>query len=420
MEFPYCRWFVTKELDLFRLKFSSLTTAEIREFLSINQLDYTPLTVEQKDDIKDGLYESTIGVSNTKIEILDFYKVDFLEVLDMVHNRRCYIKDGFAYITTSDFVSIVATKLQKMIEIGLQHAIQLLSVVETDERLASVIKGLHTSYTGKDYALKNANTVPIESLDNLSKKSFALCMRNCHDHLRQVHHLKHHGRQQYGLFLKGIGVTMDDSLKFWMNEFTKTMDVDKFNKEYRYNIRHSYGQEGSMTNYSSYSCIKILNMSTGAGEIHGCPYKVWDSLTLRTKLAAYGIGSAHVDEIVSFAAKDNYQQACHKYFEAVHDTPLIGLINHPNQYFDHSQNIIGNRTVTAPVAKVATGTTGQRTQKRPVEDVVVKRNKAAMMSENYDEELWQCVDKAESQVYEESVQMEWNEDLDISQVDVDF
>lgn len=410
-------------MDLFRLKFSNLSSNEIKEFLKINNFDYTPLTAEQKDEIKDCLYESTIGLSNTKIEIVDFYKVHFMDVLDMVHNRRCYLKDGFAYISTQDFISIVATKLQKIIENGLQQSIQLLGIIDNDERLSSLIKRLHTSYTGKDYALQNSNNVPIDSLDNLSKKSFPLCMRMCHDSLRQLHHAKHFGRQQYGLFLKGIGVTMDDQIKFWHDEFTKAMDSEKFNKQYRYNIRHNYGQEGSMTNYSPQSCITIINQSCGPQEVHGCPYKQWDTITLRTRLAAYGIASTHVDDIVSNASKGNYQQACHKYFECVHDTTLTGVINHPNLYFEHSQAIIGNRTV-GQQQQQSNGhhqqTGNRQQQKRAAQDVVVKRNKAAMMSENYDEELWQCVENAEIKAHEESVQKEWNEELDISQVDVDF
>ena len=32
---------------------------------------------------------------------------------------------------------------------------------------------------------------------------------------------------QYGLFIKGIGVTLEHSLKFWRDEFTKALDADK-------------------------------------------------------------------------------------------------------------------------------------------------------------------------------------------------
>lgn len=52
-------------------------------------------------------------------------------------------------------------------------------------------------------------------------------MKGLHDTLRKEHHLKHFGRQQYSLFLKGIGLSLEDALSFWKNEFTKTMDADK-------------------------------------------------------------------------------------------------------------------------------------------------------------------------------------------------
>ena len=39
--------------------------------------------------------------------------------------------------------------------------------------------------------------------------------------------MKHWGRQQYGLFLKGIGVTLQDALKFWRQEFSKGVGIEK-------------------------------------------------------------------------------------------------------------------------------------------------------------------------------------------------
>ena len=53
-------------------------------------------------------------------------------------------------------------------------------------------------------------------------------MQTLHNHIRSKHHAKHTGRMQYGLFLKGIGVSLEESLKFWRTEFCKGgMDTDK-------------------------------------------------------------------------------------------------------------------------------------------------------------------------------------------------
>ena len=36
------------------------------------------------------------------------------------------------------------------------------------------------------------------------------------------------------------------------------MSVEKFDKEYSFNIRHSYGKEGRRLNYDTWSCAAIL------------------------------------------------------------------------------------------------------------------------------------------------------------------
>lgn len=54
-------------------------------------------------------------------------------------------------------------------------------------------------------------------------------MRTIHSHLRLDHHLRHFARRQYGLFLKGIGMSMESSLAFFREEFTKKIDHEKVN-----------------------------------------------------------------------------------------------------------------------------------------------------------------------------------------------
>lgn len=54
---------------------------------------------------------------------------------------------------------------------------------------------------------------------------------------------------------KGIGLPLDEAIVFWRKMYGPTMSDDKFNKEYKYNIRHSYGQEGKRANYPPKSWV---------------------------------------------------------------------------------------------------------------------------------------------------------------------
>ena len=74
---------------------------------------------------------------------------------------------------------------------------------------------------------KKENTIFDLPSIQLAKKDFPLCMQHLHQNMRANHHLRHHGRQQYGLFLKGIGLTLEEAMRFWKTEFTKVIDGDK-------------------------------------------------------------------------------------------------------------------------------------------------------------------------------------------------
>ncbi|XP_058824224.1 DNA primase large subunit-like [Topomyia yanbarensis] len=398
LRFVYCRseelrrWFISREMELFRLKFGGLSAQDVKDFIQKYEMSYTPLTPEQKNEIKDGLYESTVYQSIVQIEAMDFYQVRFTDVLDLVRGRKCYLKGGFAYVCANDFISIIANKHLQLLEDGLQAHLRLLPELENDERFSVMLKGLHTSYTGKDYTISKAGAVPIESLDQLSKKSYPLCMRYCHDTLRAKHHLKYGGRLQYGLFLKGIGVTMEDSLRFWREELTRgTIPIEKFEKEYAYGIRFNYGKEGSRINYSPYSCMKIITASVGPQETHGCPFKIWDSSTVKTKLTSYGLSVAHAEEIVSYVSKGHYQIACGKYHEAVHQNKLDEGILHPNQYFELSQITMGAR---APKAKPSAGS-NRRTFNSQDSSQIGRSQDTTTLNADDDGELWQLMESKE-------------------------
>lgn len=191
---------------------------------------------------------------------------------------------------------------------------------------------------------------------------------------------------------------------------------EQFNKQYRYNIRHNYGQEGARTNYSPYSCMKIIQMQPNATDPHGCPFKSLDASVLKTKLSSYGLSAMHVQDVVGLSSKHHYQLACGKLFEIMHNTTLEEGINHPNQYFNLSQTIQGNRQ--APVKQMATNSSSSRMPGTlPVKRATV--NRTSKFDENFDEELWKAAEETLAQLDRaKTEETEWNEDLDISEMEI--
>ena len=325
-------------MEIFRFKFSALGSEQVKEYVQLYEMGYKPIHNDQKEELR---LELTSSVDN--IDNIDFYKVSFLAVLDLVRQRRCFLKGGFAYVSSADFGSIIGNHHQKFIDQGLASVMKILPELENDDRIVGIIKNLHNSYIGKDYTINKDADVPIESLNQLSLKSFPPCMRSSHEYLRSTHHLKYFGRLQYGLFLKGIGVTLEDSIRFWREEFIKIVDPDKFDKNYAYGIRYNYGKEGSRTNWTPWSCIKVINQHPAAQDTCGCPFKLWDPIEMRNKLINYGANPVNVQDVVSLASKGHFQLACGRYFEITHNTTLDEGINHPNGYFENSQIVMGNR-----------------------------------------------------------------------------
>ena len=175
------------------------------------------------------------------------------------------------------------------ISIYLQYACGRLPLLD-DDRINFLIDNLHNIYVGESYADANdEKSINPINIDKYSRQHFPMCMQNIHEVLRSNHHLKHHCRLQYGLFLKAIGLSLEDAINFWREEFTKHMDVEKFEKNYLYNIKHQYGKVGRRTNYSPYNCMKIIASNVGPGEHHGCPFKHWNPSTLQKKLNDIGL-----------------------------------------------------------------------------------------------------------------------------------
>ncbi|CAE6452604.1 unnamed protein product [Rhizoctonia solani] len=384
------RRFVQAETTLFKIRWESDDKSERSSFLNSLDLGMIPVPPEQLKSIQPTL-QAASGIRPPKNDQPPepYFKVHWTRVTDLVATRRVYLEGGYAYVPSKDQNSIVYQEFSSRLERALEQTSRAVPRLDEDDRLVPLLQHLTQSFingiassSAASYADENGELVRAEQVDELAVRHFPACMRNLHDTLRKDHHLRHHGRLQYGLFLKvsqavrlsgsykimidvymrrvrklraikAIGMSVEEALTFWRRGFQggKVTD-DKFAKEYRYNIRHSYGLEGRRMNYPAKNCVRIITQDEPSSlDNHGCPFRHFSPQNLTAMLErSYRITSTSEQaEIVKLVQGHHYQIACTRVFEYTHRKAgtksgggLDGqgeTVDHPNRYYTRSREL---------------------------------------------------------------------------------
>ncbi|EIW85012.1 DNA primase, large subunit [Coniophora puteana RWD-64-598 SS2] len=352
------RRFVKAETTLFRVRYEKDDTKELTQFLSSQDFGWEKVDPPEKATYESELRALLPNVGDKEFKDIVFYKVKWTRVPDLVAKRRVFLRRGQAFVPTTLQASIVFHAFETQLEKALERTAKGLPRLDEDTRIVPILNNLSQGFlAGVPSEWTNATPtmdgeLRAEMVDGLAKKHFPMCMRNLHESLMRDHHLKHFGRLQYGLFLKVLGLSIEEAVAFWRKSFSSITD-DKFNKEYKYNIRHSYGLEGKRANYPAKSCQQILlSDQPGPSDCHGCPYRHFAPDNLQTSLLTYysnqGLTSSNLPEIMKTVKEGHYHVACTRVFEITHTSKGVekgqGIgsgesVTHPNQYAARSREL---------------------------------------------------------------------------------
>ncbi|BFZ64447.1 DNA primase subunit pri2 [Saitoella coloradoensis] len=340
--------FVRAETTLFKIRFAQEDVASRLAFIESLNFDWDPVSEEEKRALMDKL----MAASGVKTRDEPFFKVPFERVTELVSHRLVYLSRGFAYVPVSAQQTLVFTEFSQRLEKALELTARALPRLDEDDRLVPILNHLSLGFTAPEYTASTTavGEVTAAQVDSLVGH-MPMCMRNLHTALRKNKHLKYGGREQYSLFLKGIGLSIEEALIFWRSSFSLVTD-DKFNKDYRYNIRHKYGLEGARKDYKPMSCQTIiLGNPPGAGDAHGCPFRHFSIDNLVAGLGAMGIhDQRQLNDIKQLVGAQKYHVACTKVFEYTHpqlgDGGLKESISHPNRYFEQGFEMAKNSAVS--------------------------------------------------------------------------
>ncbi|KAL8293663.1 hypothetical protein RQP46_000364 [Phenoliferia psychrophenolica] len=347
--------YVRAEKMLFRIRWEMDDPDERKEFLTSLNFGWDVVSDEEKTKFRGQLAAASGFRDESKVDSESYFKVHWTKVSDLVEKRRVFVHRGQAYVPTREELSLVSAEFTSRLARKLEMTAKALPRLDEDDRVLPVLDHLSNAFTAgitSEYTVstnKLGEAITAEMIPSLAATSFPMCMRSMQDTLKSSHHLKHEGRQQLNLFLKGIGLSVEEAVFFWRKSFSNITD-DKFNKEYKYNVRHGYGLEGSRKAYSPKNCVQIINgKSPGPGESHGCPFRHYSEANLATALSStYNLSSADQKEIINATKQHHYHIACTRLFEIQHASKGVAKgdgigkgdsVDHPNRYFDASREL---------------------------------------------------------------------------------
>lgn len=248
----------------------------------------------------------------------EFFRIPFLNVPSSLDNHTALLSDGFVFLPKNNMKDYILHEYRQSLDSAIQRLRNQRTKLE-DERLVDILSKIRNFEPAEEAT--SITEISIDSLPFLAKQSFPPCMQNMYNTLIRYSKLKYNGREQLCRFLRSIGLSRDDSILFFSRIFTKLMTVDKFNREYLYNIRYVYGDEGRKIAMGSYKCQRlVLDVPVGAENENtcGCPFAYFNETRMRQFLEMSRIPADVHNSIVQHSQSKRYGDACRTFFECTH------------------------------------------------------------------------------------------------------
>ena len=364
------RWLLQQEDRLFKHRFNAMGMDNRAKVMGELGAACKNITQEEYEEMQDGLM-AVFGGSNMNMQEHSYstknpeyfhkvsepwqyiYELPFEKVSTLVRGRKVLLKRGNAYVLSRDLDAYASVHFSRRLshELKRNQARFYNIVFEEEERLGPLLMSMPDGYVHPVF--EGGGEVALKDLPARMDASAPLCMWNPYNKITsrtERTHLKYFARMQLNLFLKGIGVTLEQVLVFWKREFMiGGMSGEKFEREYAYNFKHQYGEAGSRIKYKPFCCQQLIHSSPDTSGTAGCAYKHYRPADLQNALNGMRLKTEVVTAVMNKAKEGQYQLACTMVYEARHacgqiaaSTKATGVgkkecVEHPNEYFKNSR-----------------------------------------------------------------------------------
>lgn len=332
----YVDWFVSAEARLFVHRQAQHPPATVLELLRNHGVTYSSCRANEC-----GLTANELTwLRHNHSECHELIQVPLPDAPTLLRSRRVLVKRGVCHVHPADMVHVAAFHFKQSLrqQLHVQHQAMATNRMEL-ERLKPILTKFRVTVNkllnqNRNSATEQPARITLANMDAMAETHFPMCMKQLHRKLREHHHLKYDGRLQYQLFLKSVGVSVQDSMILFRDELTQVMAPSKFDKEYAYGIRHSYGLVGSRKDYGCMTCDQLIHgTAPRQGQFHGCPFKHahQDALLRQWPSELAHVVSRHI-------ARGDPKAACTSLFRGLHGHPdednTLGNKSNPVHFVD--------------------------------------------------------------------------------------
>ncbi|HUU78392.1 MAG TPA: hypothetical protein VMX55_08590 [candidate division Zixibacteria bacterium] len=252
-------WLIEQEGDLFEWRFNNTKTIhekiDIAKYFFGEDKVIDPQDLWSKFNINEKYFKD-FKMGNKRTGVIGIH---FTCVPKLISNRSALVRDGWVLNAVNDFSNSVKIAFELRLKERIRESGERMDrtargvVKEVQDELGKLIHSIATS-SGKidleDYKLYRRQDI------------FPQCMLDLYNEVMGKGHIGHQERFQLGLYLKRLGMTIDEQLHFWYSSAVDNVGLtfNQFiNGNAGYIIRHMYGLEGGETDYDAPSCETLQN-----------------------------------------------------------------------------------------------------------------------------------------------------------------
>lgn len=314
----FSEYVLKTELELFKRRLTSLTSYEMRSFAkkllrSIKKYGNIPTLIESLQVLCQHLMLKDLAQhicsshsSNCSVHSIS---LNFKQCLYLVARRQVELTNGMAIIPCGRWKQYLISLFRENLVNRIKNTDA--TPLKSDSRIMELLYKIKNEF---NFSKDMTNVLLSKNVDTASTH-FPPCMLNLHQNLRRRHRLSHTQRFHYSLFLKDIGMPIEEAINFWRAEYrlhpngnhSCCHSWEKDEKKYMYGIRHMYGLEGCRKNYASVNCQRIQSIDNSCSE-GGCPFKSFDYSKMVPLLK--NCTEPVLSEIKELKSKGLYTNAC--------------------------------------------------------------------------------------------------------------